>query len=111
MDISGVMNLHELTMNHKLQEKFENQYKKEHAKDQVAATKTAEMAEVNSENNNSDPKALSNTPLAQADPQAQTIRVEREVDVQGTKDTQGQPAGQNGDAKNLKTDHFIDIIT
>jgi hypothetical protein len=113
MDISGVMNIHDLAMTKTIRQQTDVQGRQEKMNQRIEpqdANQTPLMG--NKTPLEAYPGALTNTVEQQEDPQAAKIRVERQVDVQAAKETvQGAEEKVHPKAGSKETGNLIDIIT
>lgn len=113
MDISAVMNIHDLAMNQTIKQQAEVQERQEKMHEQIKtqeANQTAMMA--NETPSEAHPAAMTNTVEQQEEPQSAKIRVERQVDMQAAKETvrETEEKGQ-ANAGSQETGTLIDVIT
>ncbi len=106
MEISAAMNIHDLAMTKTVRNRADAQEKQEKLN-----TRPAEEIADQKKDEENGPGALANTATQQVDPQAASLKIERQVDTQAAKEN--VPGAEGKDASNTSggTGTLLDITT
>jgi len=113
MEISAVMNIHELAMNNKIQQQSEEKEKKDQIKQLADAREKTKTHDTNKGQDETSVNLLSNIVNFQEELQALTTRVERQVDAQAGREIvdQSQAEGTIDTTPPRELGKMVDVIT
>lgn len=113
MDISAVMNIHDLAMTKTIRQQADSQERQGKINQPIEVQEANQTAMIGNKTPlETYPGALTNTVEQQADPQTIKIRIERQVDAQAAKKTvQGSEEKGQSNGGSQATGTLIDIKT
>ncbi len=106
MEISAVMNVHDLAMTKTVRNRTDAQEKQ----DKINMRQADEVAD-QKRDAETGPGALDNTTTQQVDPQAASLKVERQVETQAAKENVSGAEGKGSSNTSGGTGTFLDIMT
>lgn len=112
MDISAVMNIHDLAIHKTIRQQADAQARQETLYQQIQAEEAEKKAAIEDKKHLETTGALTNKVDQQEDPQAVKIRIERQVDAQAAKKTtQGTEENGQKSTELREAGTLINIIT
>jgi len=106
MEISAAMNIHDLAMTKTVRNHADAREKQEKLNMRPAEEITDQKRDVEK-----DPGALANTATQQVDPQAKSLKIERQVDTQAAKENVPGAEGRESTSTPGGTGTLLDIMT
>ncbi len=109
MEISAAMNIHDLAMTKTMRNQADAQEKQE-KQEKLNMRPAEEIADQKRDAENG-PGALANTATQQVDPQATSLKIERQVDTQAAKENVPGAEGKGSSNTPGGTGNLLDIMT
>ncbi len=106
MEISAAMNIHDLAMTKTVRTRTDA-----HEKQEKLNMRPAEKVEDQKRDTESGPSVLDNTATQQVDPQATSLKIERQVDTQAAKENVSGAEGKEPTNTPGGTGSLLDIMT
>jgi len=112
MEISAVMNIHEMAINETARQQTDAQAKQEKINQQTDPQESVQTKTMGDKAPLETPSTLTNTVQQQIGPQEAKISVERQVDAQALKETLQRAEGkENTQSETLEPGSLVDVIT